>query len=48
MSGDVLNAELRDFAETRDIRLLAKPFDVASVGRTVEELLASTGGQPRG
>jgi two-component system NtrC family sensor kinase len=39
MSGDVLNPALRDFAEAQGIVLLAKPFDLASVGRTVRELL---------
>jgi two-component system NtrC family sensor kinase len=45
MSGDTLNPELADFAEARGIRLLAKPFDLASVGRTVREIMAA---QPRG
>ena len=39
MSGDVLNPELRDFAEAYGIGLLAKPFDLDSVGRTVRELV---------
>jgi CheY-like chemotaxis protein len=39
MSGDVLNPALRDFAEAHGVALLAKPFDLASVGRTVNELL---------
>jgi CheY-like chemotaxis protein len=39
MSGDVLNPELREFAKTRGILLLGKPFDLASVGRTVAALL---------
>jgi PAS domain S-box-containing protein len=38
MSGDVLNAELHDFAVSRGIVLLAKPFDIESVGRTVAEI----------
>jgi two-component system NtrC family sensor kinase len=46
MSGDTLNPDLADFAEARGIRLLAKPFDLASVGRTVREILAAA--QPRG
>jgi two-component system NtrC family sensor kinase len=40
MSGDVLNPELRDFAEARGIGLLAKPFDLDSVGRTVRDLVS--------
>ncbi|HEX3428104.1 MAG TPA: ATP-binding protein, partial [Candidatus Limnocylindrales bacterium] len=39
MSGDVLNPELRAFAKARGILLLGKPFDIATVGRTVETLL---------
>jgi CheY-like chemotaxis protein len=39
MSGDILNPDLRDFADTHRVVLLAKPFDLASVGRTVRELL---------
>jgi CheY-like chemotaxis protein len=46
MSGDTLNPDLAEFAEARGIRLLAKPFDLATVGRTVREILA--GAQPRG
>jgi hypothetical protein len=30
---------LRDFADTHSVVLLAKPFDLASVGRTVRDLL---------
>ena len=41
MSGDTLNPELADFAAARGIRLLAKPFDLASVGGTVREILAA-------
>lgn len=40
MSGDTLNPDLADFAEARGIRLLAKPFDLAAVGRTVRAILA--------
>ncbi len=40
MSGDVLNPELRDFAEARGVHLLAKPFDIATVASVVAELLA--------
>jgi CheY-like chemotaxis protein len=39
MSGDVLNPALRDFADAHGAVLLAKPFDLASVGRTVRDLL---------
>ena len=39
MSGDVLNPELREFALARGITLLAKPFDIDSVGRTVAQIL---------
>ena len=35
MSGDVLNPELRAVADARGIPLLAKPFDIESVERTV-------------
>jgi CheY-like chemotaxis protein len=41
MSGDVLNLELREFTRARGILLLAKPFDIATVGRTVATLLES-------
>lgn len=40
MSGDILDPALRDFAEAHGVVLLAKPFDLASVGRTVRDLLA--------
>ncbi|HEY3164008.1 MAG TPA: PAS domain S-box protein [Candidatus Limnocylindrales bacterium] len=39
MSGDVLNPELREFAEARAIHLLAKPFDLATVGSIVTGLV---------
>jgi PAS domain S-box-containing protein len=39
MSGDVLNAELRTFANDRGITLLAKPFDVETVDRLVIEIV---------
>lgn len=39
MSGDVLNPTLLDFAESRGIRLLAKPFDLATVTATVAEII---------
>ena len=41
MSGDVLNPELRDFAESHGVALLAKPFELETVGRTVRELTAA-------
>ena len=40
MSGDVLNPELRDFAQARRVHLLAKPFDIATVAAIVADLLA--------
>jgi CheY-like chemotaxis protein len=50
MSGDVLNPELREFAEAHGIGLLAKPFDLDSVERTVRDLLdvEPQDAQPRG
>jgi two-component system, NtrC family, sensor kinase len=44
MSGDVLNPELNDFAISRGISLLAKPFDIESVDRTVSRLLGPVSG----
>ena len=44
MSGDVLNHDLRDFATARGVHLLAKPFDIATVGDTVRALLAASAG----
>jgi CheY-like chemotaxis protein len=41
MSGDVLNPDLRGFATQRDIRLLAKPFDIDAVIQVVREVLAA-------
>jgi CheY-like chemotaxis protein len=41
MSGDVLNPELHDFAVARGIVLLAKPFDIESVARTVASIVAA-------
>jgi two-component system NtrC family sensor kinase len=41
MSGDVLNPELHNFAATRGIVLLAKPFDIESVARTVSQIVAA-------
>jgi CheY-like chemotaxis protein len=46
MSGDNLSADLADFAAARGVRLLAKPFDLASVDRMVREIVAEA--QPRG
>jgi hypothetical protein len=40
MSGDVLNPELRDFAEARGVHLMAKPFDIADVSSMVHALMA--------
>lgn len=40
MSGDVLNPELREFARDRGVQLLAKPFDIATVGEMVRRLTA--------
>jgi hypothetical protein len=48
MSGDVLNPSLRDFAETRGLSLLAKPFDIESVGRTIRAVIDREAAQPRG
>jgi PAS domain S-box-containing protein len=42
MSGDVLNPELRAFAEARGVHLLAKPFDLSAVDPLVARLLAGT------
>lgn len=46
MSGDVLNAELSEFAVAEGVTLLAKPFDIESVDRTVAGLIGpvQTGG----
>jgi CheY-like chemotaxis protein len=41
MSGDVLNPELREFAEGRGVALLAKPFELETVGRTVRDVTAN-------
>jgi CheY-like chemotaxis protein len=40
MSGDVMNPDLADFAKARQIRLLAKPFDIPAVIRVVREAMA--------
>jgi CheY-like chemotaxis protein len=49
MSGDVLNAELSEFAATHGVTLLAKPFDIESVDRAVAGVmgLLRTGGSRR-
>jgi CheY-like chemotaxis protein len=39
MSGDVLNVELRAFALAHGVTLLAKPFDIESVDRTIGGIL---------
>ena len=46
MSGDVLNVELSEFAVTHGVTLLAKPFDIESVGRAVAGVMGpiQTGG----
>ena len=41
MSGDVLNPELRTFAVERGIVLLAKPFEIDSIGPTVARIIGS-------
>jgi CheY-like chemotaxis protein len=41
MSGDVVNPELREFATQRNVRLLAKPFDIDAVVRVVREALTA-------
>jgi PAS domain S-box-containing protein len=41
MSGDVLNPDLRGFATQRDVRLLAKPFDIEAVIRVVREAMTA-------
>jgi two-component system NtrC family sensor kinase len=43
MSGDVLNPDLHAFAEAHDIPLLAKPFDLASVTRSVQDVVDRLG-----
>ena len=43
MSGDVLNPELQAFAGERGVLLLAKPFDVDTVNRTIRDVLARNG-----
>ncbi len=43
MSGDVLNPDLHAFAEARGIPLLAKPFDLTTVTRSVRDVVARLG-----
>ena len=40
MSGDVLNPQLRDFVQAHGVGLLAKPFDLTTVQRTLDGVLA--------
>jgi CheY-like chemotaxis protein len=40
MTGDVLNPDLREFSTARGITLLAKPFDIETVQRTVAGLVS--------
>ena len=48
MSGDVLNPDLQEFADTHNVGLLAKPFDLATVQGAVRNLLREIEeGQPR-
>jgi len=42
MSGDVLNPQLRHFVEERGVGLLAKPFDLDTVKRTLQAVLDAT------
>jgi CheY-like chemotaxis protein/anti-sigma regulatory factor (Ser/Thr protein kinase) len=41
MSGDTQNPELHDFATAHDILVLAKPFDIEGVARTLARLVAT-------
>ena len=43
MSGDVLNPDLHAFAEARGIPLLAKPFDLTAVTRSVSDVVDRLG-----
>ncbi len=43
MSGDVLNPDLHAFAEAREIRLLAKPFDLSTVTAAVTDIVDRSG-----
>ncbi|MFL5776652.1 MAG: hypothetical protein ACJ76W_10300, partial [Chloroflexota bacterium] len=44
MTGDAADAELRAVADARGAILLAKPFDVDAVARTLETILPTDGG----
>ncbi len=46
MSGDVLNPQLRDFVQAHGVGLLAKPFDLTTVQRTLDSVLAGEGSTP--
>ena len=46
MSGDVLNAALESFSSANGVSLLAKPFDLETLERTVRGVVQT--GQPRG
>ena len=48
MSGDVLDPELRAAADRGSIPVLAKPFDLATIGAMVEQLLAGGSPETRG
>ena len=43
MSGDALNPRLHDFAKSRGLRVLEKPFDIEMVTTVVHETLGTTG-----
>jgi CheY-like chemotaxis protein len=47
MSGDVLNPTLEAFAVAQGVTLLAKPFDLETLDRTIRSVIEATG-QPRG
>ena len=47
MSGDVLDPALETFAATHEMTRLAKPFDLATLDRTLRGVM-SDGGQSRG
>ena len=48
MSGDVLNTDLRAFALAHGVTLLAKPFDIESVDRTIGGILGPVQSVGRG
>ena len=47
MSGDVLDPRLETFAATHDVTLLAKPFGLETLDRTLRSVIVAAG-QPRG